>query len=135
MDASDQSHDARLSAFEQHRALLFSVAYRMLGTVADAEDTVQDAFIRWQRASGRDIRSPTALLVTVVSRSCISHRQAPRVQREEYVAECLREPLVTARGSDASPVLQAGESVAMGLFLLLDRLTPAERAVFLLREV
>src|SRR5262249_27087219 len=135
MDASDQSHDARLSAFEQHRALLFSVAYRMLGTVADAEDTVQDAFIRWQRASEADIRSPKAFLVTVVSRLCINHLQSARVQREEYVGEWLPEPLVTAPGSDASAILQADESVSMGLLLLLERLTPAERAVFLLHEV
>src|SRR5262249_59659495 len=110
MDASDQSHDARLSAFEQHRALLFSVAYRMLGTVADAEDTVQDAFIRWQRASEADIRSPKAFLVTVVSRLCINHLQSARVQREEYVGEWLPEPLVTAPGTDASTSPQTCES-------------------------
>src|SRR4029450_6974456 len=86
---------SRLAAFEQHRALLFSIAYRMLGSVADAEDAVQDAFIRWQGASDVEIRSPKAFLITIVSRLCISHLQSARVQRESYVGEWLPEPLVT----------------------------------------
>jgi len=125
----------RLAAFEQHRGLLFSIAYRMLGSVADAEDAVQDAFIRWQRASDVDIRSPRAFLVTIVSRLCINHLQSARVQREEYVGEWLPEPLVTEPGSSASEILQVDESVSMALLLLLERLTPTERAVFLLHEV
>src|SRR5882672_1876287 len=76
-----------LSAFEEHRGLLFSIAYRMLGSVVDAEDMLQDAFIRWQRASEVDIRSPKAFLVTIVSRLCINHLQSARVQREAYVGE------------------------------------------------
>lgn len=125
----------RLAAFEQHRGLLFSIAYRMLGSVADAEDTLQDAFIRWQRASEVDIRSPKAFLVTIVSRLCINHLQSARVQREAYVGEWLPEPLVTERGRNASEILQVDESVSMALLLLLERLTPEERAVFLLHEV
>ena len=125
----------RLAAFEQHRGLLFSIAYRMLGSVADAEDTVQDAFIRWQRASELDIRSPKAFLVTIVSRLCINQLQSARVQRESYVGEWLPEPLVTEPGSNASEILQVDESVSMALLLLLERLTPVERAVFLLHEV
>src|SRR3989442_3665375 len=125
----------RLAAFEQHRGRLFSIAYRMLGSVADAEDAVQDAFIRWQRASDVDIRSPRAFLVTIVSRLCINHLQSARVQREEYVGEWLPEPLVTEPGSSASEILQVDESVSMALLLLLERLTPVERAVFLLHEV
>jgi RNA polymerase sigma-70 factor, ECF subfamily len=126
---------SRLAAFEQHRGLLFSIAYRMLGSVADAEDAVQDAFIRWQRASEIDIRSPKAFLVTIVSRLCINHLQSARVQREAYVGEWLPEPLVTEPGSNASAILQVDESVSMALLLLLERLTPVERAVFLLHEV
>src|SRR5262245_57491117 len=67
----------RLAAFEEHRSLLFSIAYRMLGSVADAEDTLQDAFIRWQRAT-EEIRSPKAYLVTIVSRLCINHLRSAR---------------------------------------------------------
>src|SRR5436190_17573754 len=128
-------NDSRTSVFEHHRGLLFSIAYRMLGTVADAEDTLQDAFIRWQRASEVDIRSPKAFLVTIVSRLCINHLQSARVQRESYVGEWLPEPLVTEPGSNASEILQVDESVSMALLLLLERLTPEERAVFLLHEV
>jgi RNA polymerase sigma-70 factor, ECF subfamily len=121
--------------FERHRGLLFSIAYRMLGSVADAEDTLQDAFIRWQAVSETDVRSPKAFLVTMVSRLCINHLQSARVQRETYVGEWLPEPLVTERGSDVSRVAEVDESVSMAMLLLLERLTPLERAVFLLGEV
>src|SRR4030095_11294830 len=133
LESGDDS--SKLAAFEQHRGLLFSIAYRMLGSVADAEDAVQDAFIRWQRASEIDIRSPKAFLVTIVSRLCINHLQSARVQRESYVGEWLPEPLVTEPGSNPSTILQVDESVSMALLLLLERLTPEERAVFLLHEV
>ena len=126
---------ARTSVFERHRGLLFSIAYRMLGSVADAEDAVQDAFIRWQRASETDIRSPKAFLVTIVSRLCINHLQSARAQRETYVGEWLPEPLVTEPGSDVSRIAQVDESVSMAMLLLLERLTPVERAVFLLGEI
>src|SRR5712675_2940782 len=124
-----------LATFNEYRSLLFSIAYRMVGTVADSEDMLQDAFIRWQQAPRDEIRSPKAFLVTVVSRLCINHLQSARVQRETYVGEWLPEPLVTEPGSDASGILQMDESVSMALLLLLERLTPTERAVFLLHEV
>ena len=126
---------ARTSVFEQHRGLLFSIAYRMLGSVADAEDALQDAFIRWQRASEKDVRSPKAFLVTIVSRLCINHLHSARVQRETYVGEWLPEPLVTEPGSDVSRIAQVDESVSMAMLLLLERMTPVERAVFLLGEI
>src|SRR6266566_9894358 len=92
----DSGDDSRgLAAFEQHRGLLFSIAYRMLGSVADAEDMLQEAFIRWQRTSSDEIRSPRAFLVTIVTRLCINHLESARVRREEYVGEWLPEPLVT----------------------------------------
>src|SRR5437667_8841150 len=133
LESGDDS--SKLAAFEQHRGLLFSIAYRMLGSVADAEDTLQDAFIRWQRASEVDIRSPKAFLVTIVSRLCINHLQSARVQREAYVGEWLPEPLVTEPGSDVARIAQVDESVSMAMLLLLERLTPVERAVFLLSEI
>ena len=76
-----------LATFNEYRSLLFSIAYRMLGTVADAEDMLQDAFIRWQQAPRDEIRSPKAFLVTIVSRLCINHLQSARAQREEYVGQ------------------------------------------------
>src|SRR5713226_9347447 len=77
----------RLATFDQYRGLLFSVAYRMLGSVADAEDMLQETFIRWQQAPNNDIRSPRAFLITIISRLCINHLQSARVRREEYVGQ------------------------------------------------
>src|SRR6266568_1452586 len=127
--------ESRLAVFEQHRTLLFSIAYRMLGSVADAEDALQDAFLRWQRASQEEIRSPKAFLVTLVSRVCINQLGSARARRETYVGEWLPEPLVTEPGSDVSRIAEVDESVSMAVLLLLERLTPVERAVFLLSEV
>jgi len=124
-----------LATFVQYRSLLFSIAYRMLGSLADAEDMLQETFIRWQQASADEIRSPRAFLVTIVSRLCINHLQSARVQREEYVGQWLPEPLVTDSGNDPLGLLQIDESLSMAFLLLLERLTPVERAVFLLREV
>ncbi len=121
--------------FEEHRGLLFSIAYRMLGSVADAEDVVQETYLRWQRASEDEIRSPRAFLVTIVSRLCINQLESARARRETYVGEWLPEPLVTDPSGDASRMAQVDESVSVALLLMLERLTPAERAVFLLHEV
>jgi RNA polymerase sigma-70 factor (ECF subfamily) len=137
--AADRSPDAddsgRLAAFNQYRGLLFSIAYRMVASVADAEDILQETFIRWQQASDTDVRSPKAFLITIVSRLCINHLQSARVQREEYVGEWLPEPLATDPASDPSGVLRADESLSMAFLVMLERLTPVERAVFLLREI
>jgi len=131
----DAEDSGRLTAFNQYRSLLFSIAYRMVGSVADAEDMLQEAFIRWQQASDGEIRSPKAFLITIVSRLCINHLQSARLQREEYVGQWLPEPLATDPGSDPSGVLQADESLSMAFLVMLERLTPVERAVFLLREI
>ncbi len=125
---------SRLATFEQYRGRLFSIAYRMLGSVADAEDILQEAFIRWQAAKD-EIRSPRGLLVTMVTRLCINHLESARVRREEYVGEWLPEPLVTDPKNDPSQVLRIDESLSMAFLVLLERLTPTERAVFLLREI
>jgi RNA polymerase sigma-70 factor (ECF subfamily) len=125
----------RAQVFNQYRGLLFSIAYRMLGSVADAEDMVQETFIRWQRASEEEIRSTRAFLVTVVSRLCINHFESMRVRREEYVGQWLPEPVVTERNTDPFSLLRVDESLSMAFLVLLERLAPVERAVFLLREV
>src|ERR1700755_132169 len=81
----------RLAPFDQYRGLLFSVAYRMLGSVADAEDMLQETFLRWQQASVEEVRSPRAFLVTIISRLSINHLQSARAKREVYVGEWLAE--------------------------------------------
>jgi RNA polymerase sigma-70 factor (ECF subfamily) len=133
--STDPEIPIRLATFDQYRSLLFSIAYRMLGSVADAEDILQDAFIRWQQSAEDNIRSPRAFLVTIVSRLCINHLQSARVQREEYVGQWLPEPVVTDPGSDPFGMMKVDESLSMAFLVLLERLTPIERAVFLLREV
>jgi RNA polymerase sigma-70 factor (ECF subfamily) len=127
----------RLAVFDEHRSLLFSIAYRMLGSVTDAEDMLQETFIRWQQASdsGEEIRSPRAFLVTIISRLCINHLQSARMQREEYVGQWLPEPIVTGPGSDPLEMVRVDESLSMAFLVVLERLSPVERAVFLLREV
>lgn len=130
--AESQIH---LAAFDQYRSLLFSIAYRMLGIVADAEDMLQETFIRWQQASSDEIRSPRAFLVTIISRLCITHLQTARSRREEYVGQWLPEPLVTETSGNPLNIIHIDESLSMAFLVLLERLTPVERAVFLLREV
>lgn len=132
---SNQEAAVRLATFDQYRGLLFSVAYRMLGSVADAEDMLQETFLRWQQAATEEIRSPRAFLVTIISRLSINHLQSARVQREEYVGEWLPEPLVTDERKDPLSLLHIDETLSMAFLVLLERLTPVERAVFLLREV
>jgi len=125
----------RLATFHQYRTLLFSIAYRMLANVADAEDLLQETFIRWQQTRDDEIRSPRAFLVTILSRLCINHLQSARVQREQYVGPWLPEPIVTGPGSDPLEIVRIDESLSVAFLVVLERLTPMERAVFLLREV
>jgi RNA polymerase sigma-70 factor (ECF subfamily) len=126
----------RLDAFNKHRKLLFAIAYRMLGSVADAEDMLQETYVRWQQAPDSEIRSPRAFLVTIVSRLCLNHLDSARVRREEYFGEWLPEPLLTeADNLNALGEVEVDDSLSFAFLVLLERLTPMERAVFLLREV
>jgi RNA polymerase sigma-70 factor, ECF subfamily len=125
----------RDEVFQQHRALLFGIAYRMLGSVADAEDMLQESFLRWQATSQEEVRDPRAFLVTIISRLCLNHLDSARARREEYVGQWLPEPLATGPEGDPSEPAQVGESLSMAFLLMMERLSPIERAVFLLREV
>ena len=120
--------------FEEHRAHLTSVAYRMLGTMTDAEDAVQETYLRWHDAEQASIKSPRAWLITVVTRICIDTMRSASVRREEYVGPWLPEPVLT--DSDESPLdkTELAESISMALMRVLEQLTPAERAAFLLHE-
>ena len=134
-DRYDTERSIRLGHFDQYRGLLFSIAYRMLGSVADAEDMLQETFIKWQGLSDEEIRSPRSYLVTIMSRLCINQLQSAKVQREEYVGVWLPEPIVTDPGDGPFNLIRVDESISMSFLVLLERLTPTERAVFLLREV
>jgi len=116
---------------DELRPLLFSIAYRMLGSVADAEDVVQEAFLRYERADHVD--SPKAWLTSVVTNLAIDQLRSARAQRETYVGEWLPEPLVD--GEDPAAVAEQADTLSMAFLLLLERLTPVERAVFLLHDV
>ncbi len=118
--------------FDPHRPLLFSIAYRMLGSVMDAEDVVQEAYLRWQRAPEAEIRSPRAYLSAIVTRLCIDQLHRVKARREEYVGPWLPEPLPTEPAPDVTAV---DASLSMAFLVLLESLTPTERAVFILREV
>ncbi len=127
-----------VDTFETLRPMLFQVAYRMLGTASDAEDVVQDAWLRYSRASSSGIGSPKAYLTTIVTRLCLDRLKSARAQREEYVGPWLPEPILTdVRLQPGGPEqsLALAESVTVAFMLLLETLTPEERAVFLLREV
>ena len=133
-----KARDDVAEAYVDLRPLLFSIAYRMLGSVSEAEDVVQDAFIRYQRAlaDGTAVESPKAYLSAVVTRLAIDHLKSARVRREAYVGEWLPEPLVTDEGArDPAELAEQADSLSMSFLVLLERLTPVERAVFLLHDV
>ena len=121
------------SDYTQYRPLMFSIAYRMTGSVSDAEDIVQDAFLR----VGKDahIESPKSYLATITTRLAIDHLRSARVRRESYVGTWLPEPLVEHSEPDPAELAETSDSLSMAFLVLLESLVPAERAVFLLREV
>jgi RNA polymerase sigma-70 factor (ECF subfamily) len=119
--------------FERHRPRLFGIAYRMLGSRADAEDVLQDAYLRWHRGASEELRSPEAWLVTTVTRLCIDRLRAARNEREQYVGPWLPEPLIGDAAADAGAELSSSLSVAF--LVVLEQLEPDERAAFLLHEV
>lgn len=133
--ARETAPDGGLDAFIRHRPLLFGIAYRMLGSVADAEDVVQEAFLRWRRAADEEIASPRAWLAAVVTRLCIDHLRLARVRREEYIGPWLPEPLEVGRMPDPAEEAELADSLSLAFLVLLERLTPVERAVFLLHDV
>jgi RNA polymerase sigma-70 factor, ECF subfamily len=124
-------------SYEQFRPLLFSIAYRMLGSASDAEDIVQEAFLRFHRESekGTPIESPKAFLSAVATRLAIDQLRSARHRRERYVGTWLPEPVLTDPGSDVTQHAETADSLSIAFLVLLESLTPVERAVFLLREV
>ncbi len=127
--------DTVIETFDRHRPLLFSIAYRMLGSVMEAEDVMQEAYLRWQGVSGDEVRSPKSYLSAVVTRLCIDQLRSAKSRREQYVGPWLPEPLLTDSVADAADTAVLDESLSMAFLVLLESLTPTERAVFLMREV
>ncbi len=123
--------------FQTYRPLLFSIAYRMLGSAMEAEDMVQEAFLRFQATPPGTIQNPKAFLTTVVTRLCLNQLDTARVKREAYLGPWLPEPLLITEDDACLPADHAElhESVSIAFLVLLESLTPAERAVFLLRQV
>jgi len=121
--------------FEAHRDLMFAVAYRMLGTVADAEDAVQDAWLRWSAAPRLDVTQPRAYLTKIITNTSLNRLRSARARREAYLGPWLPEPLLTKENPDYAERAVVAESVSLAMLVVLESLTPEERAVFVLREV
>ena len=119
--------------FDEHRGLLVSVAYRILGSVSDAEDAVQEAWLRWANVDHSEIADPRAFLMRVTTRLAIDRLRRARARRESYVGPWLPEPILTRQADVAEDVAMA-ESVSMAMLVVLETLSPLERAVFVLRE-
>lgn len=128
----DADLDAALAVFDAHRRRLFGIAYRMLGTVSDAEDIVQDTWIRWQNTDRTEVKEPAAFLATITTRLSINSLQSARSRRETYIGPWLPEPVNT----DDDPALGAerAEALQFAILLTLEKLTPTERAAYILRE-
>ena len=119
--------------FVTHRSLLFTVAYEMLGSAADAEDVVQETWVRWNGVDQAEVREPRAYLVRIATRQALNRLRTQSRRREDYVGPWLPEPLVTT--PDIADDVVLAESVSMAMMLVVESLTPDERAVFVLREV
>ncbi|MFC4910006.1 RNA polymerase sigma factor SigJ [Actinomadura gamaensis] len=124
-----------LEEFERQRGRLFGLAYRLLGSAAEAEDAVQDAYLRWDRADRAQVESPQAWLTKVVTNLCLNRLALARTTRERYLGPWLPEPVLTDRGAlGPLETVEQRESVSMGVLVLLETLSPPQRAVFVLRE-
>ena len=127
-----------MESFETYRSYLFSIAYRMLGSAMDAEDMVQETYLRYQTTPPETIISLKAFLTTILTRLCMDQLHLARRKREQYIGPWLPEPIITAGTSELAKVeerVDAYESISLAFLVLLEQLQPLERAVFLLREV
>ena len=124
--------DVSAKSFEAHRDHLESVAYRMVGTLSEARDLVQDAYLRWMDADYTKVDDPRAYLTTIVTRLCIDHLRSARVRREQYIGPWLPEPVA---GEEPDRSAELADSLSMAFLVVLEELNPVERAVFLLRDV
>lgn len=129
------SDEKKVEVFRQHRTRLFGIAYRMLGTNADAEDILQEAYIRWHQAEAEEIETPEAWLVTVVTRLSIDRLRKASNERETYIGPWLPEPLTISTAPTPEEELEFSSNLSLAFMFLLERLSPTERAVFLLHDI
>ena len=122
-------------SFEPHRRRLLGLAYRMLGSIAEAEDAVQNAYLRWHAADRDQVTDPRAFLTTATTRICLDVLRSARARREEYVGPWLPEPVVDTKALAPDAQTELAEDLSIALLLALDRLSPLERAAFLLHDV
>jgi RNA polymerase sigma-70 factor (ECF subfamily) len=127
--------NATLEVFETHRPRLFGVACRMLGSRTDAEDLVQDAYLRWYHCATQDIQSPAAFLVAVTTRLCLDRLRQRKQEREQYVGRSLPEPMCDELLGSPEMQRELTEEVSVAFLMILERLGPEERAAFLLHEI
>jgi RNA polymerase sigma factor (sigma-70 family) len=129
-DGADLAYSTRVIG--EHHDLLVGVAYRVLGSVTDAEDAVQEAWLRWSKVDPAEVANPRAFLVRVTTRLAIDRLRRAKARRESYVGPWLHEPVLT--GHDVAEEVELAESVSMAMLVVLETLSPLERAVFVLRE-
>lgn len=132
---TETTSSGEAAAFAAARPELFAIAYRMLGSVADSEDVLQDTYLRWQSTDRSGVDNPAAYLTTIVTRLCVDHLKSARVRREAYVGPWLPEPLLTETAPGPAETAELADSVSMAFLVLMESLSPLERAAFLLREV
>jgi len=127
--------DHRTETFFDYRNLLFSIAYNMLGSVKDAEDIVQDTYLKWMEVQSDDVRNRKAYLVKIATNKCINYLNSARVKREKYIGVWLPEPLLNYDPDKSRAGIESYHSLSFGILVLLEKLTPRERAIFLLKEI
>ncbi|HEU4592708.1 MAG TPA: RNA polymerase sigma-70 factor [Steroidobacteraceae bacterium] len=135
MEQAGVSGSPRTAAFEQQRGRLLGIAYRMLGSRAEAEDIVQEAWLRWNSAAAQDIRSPQAWLIAATTRLCIDRLRQLRAAREVYVGPWLPEPLTLEAAPPADHAAELASDLSVAFLAVLERLAPEERAAYLLHEI
>lgn len=129
------SDEKKIEIFKQTEKRLFGIAYRMLGTRDDAEDILQEAYLRWHKAEAEEIETPEAWLVTVVTRLSIDRLRKASVERESYIGPWLPEPLITSPDPSPEEKMELASNLSLAFMVLLERLSPTERAVFLLHDI
>ena len=135
MKSSTDERQDPADSFEPHRPLLTGLAYRMVGSIAEAEDAVQEAYLRWHGVERSKVENPRAFLCRTVTRLCLDHLNSARVRREQYVGPWLPEPIVDKESSAEDDADELAADVSMALMVALQRLSPLERAAFLLHDV
>jgi RNA polymerase sigma-70 factor (ECF subfamily) len=121
--------------FLEYRSLLFSVAYNMLGLIADAEDMVQDAYEKWLKVDTENVQNTKAYLVKTVTNTCINHLNKLKQERKNYIGPWLPEPMIAAEQNSGAQAIEMLHPLSIGIMIMLEKLTPQERAVFLLKEI